>query len=262
MDGLAPKEIEFKVHGLTTEDHGRVPARVFAAKLTQLVSALEAADAIANGEVKHTYVLAAMHMSTPTALLKEVPIAEIDEGASAIPVFNDALEGIKVHDARITRLAPVVRKISKLTAGVTQSFGFAEIKTDDNVVRVDDFLRKRSLIARKADKGAWYEGASLGSFDGTLKYVDTRGTLPQIKLVLSAGGKEIDGICRREDIDSIGDALDHRVRVFGRAIYSSTSPLPLRIEVTSIEPVRGSGDLEKWRGAFRPFTIESWGADA
>ena len=53
MEVIGPRQIEFKVHGLTAEDHGRVPARVFATKLTQLVAALEAADVIANGEAVH-----------------------------------------------------------------------------------------------------------------------------------------------------------------------------------------------------------------
>jgi len=116
--------------------------------------------------------------------------------------------------------------------------------------------------ARKAARGAWYDGASFGSFDGILNYVDTRGALPQIKLTLSAGGKEIDGICNREDIDALGDVLDSRVRVYGRAIYASSSPLPLRIEVSSITPIKKDGDLTRWRGAFRPFAIEAWDFEA
>jgi hypothetical protein len=263
LDGIGPRQIELKVHGLTREDHGRVKARLFATKLTQLVAALEAADTLANGDAAHDYILANMHMSEPTALLKEVPIRPDDSPRqSAIPTFNDAIDGIKVQDARISRLAPVVRKISRLTGGAATTFGFAEIKSDSSVVRIDEFLKKRATVARRSVRGAWYEGASFGSFDGVLNYVDTRGSVPQIKLTLSAGCKEIDGVCRREDIDALGDALDSRVRVYGRAIYSSESPLPLRIEVTSIEPIKRNGDLTVWRGAFRPFAIEAWDGDA
>lgn len=262
MDGIGPRQIELKVHGLTQADHGRVSARLFATKLTQLVAALEAADEMANGDATHDYILANMHMSEPTALLREVPIKPERDGQSAIPVFNDAVDGIKVQDARVTRLAPVVKKISRLTGGVDSRFGFAEVRTENNVVRIDEFLRKRATIARKSVKGLWYDGASLGSFDGILDYVDLRGSLPQIKLTLSAGSKEIDCVCSREDIDSLGDALHSRVRVYGRAIYSSTSPLPLRVEVSTIEPIKKDGDLERWRGAFRPFVMEAWDAEA
>lgn len=263
MGTVGPHEIQFKLYGLSREDHGRVPARVFANKLTQLVAALEAADIVSNGKLAHSYVLAAMHMSEPTALLKEIPRQNYDEALSAIPTFNEAAEGIRVNGARIPRLAPVVEKISRLTSSASKTFAFAEVETADSmVVRIDDFLRKRSSMARKRARGEWFEGAALGSFDGTLQYVDARGALPQIKLVLSAGGYEIDGVCRKEDIDSIGTVLDHRVRVYGRAIYAASSPLPMRIEVTSIEPVKGVGDLERWRGAFKSFVAQGWEGDA
>lgn len=262
MDNIGIGQIELKIHGLTQEDHGRVPARLFATKLTQLVAALEAADVIANGDATHDYILSALHMSEPTALLKEVAIKTDVSSKSAIPVFNDAAEGIKIQDARVQKLAPVVKKISRLTNGAESRFGFAEVRTANNLVRIDDFLKKRATSARKSVRGEWYDGASFGSFDGVLNYVDTRGVLPQIKLTLSAGGKEIDGICNREDIDALGDVLDRRVRVYGRAIYSADSPLPLRIEVSSIVPVKKDGDLTRWRGAFKPFAMETWDFDA
>ena len=262
QDLIAQDHIELRVHGLTAEDHGRVPARLFASKLTQLVAALEAADALANGAVTHEYILAKLHMSEPTALLREVPIKDDEKGLSAIPVFNDAIDGIKVHDGRVKRLASVVNKISKLTGGTAKKFGFAEIRSDDSIVRIDEFLRKRATAARKSSRGIWYEGASFGSFDGILDYVDLRGSLPQIKLTLSAGGKEIDCVCSREDIEALGDALHNRVRIHGRAIYSSSSPLPIRVEVRSIDEIKRDGDLTRWRGAFRPFDIASWDVDA
>lgn len=263
MDAIRPKQIELKLHGLVREDHGRVPARLFAQKLGQLVSALEAADTIANGDSIHDYVLANMHMSEPTALLAEIPRQPDKIGSSAIPVFNDAVDSIKVHDvARIARFSTVVRRISTLTGGAESRFGFAEVKTGNEVVRIDDFLRRRALAAKKGTKGEWYEGVAYGSFDGVLEYVDVRGTIPQVKLTLSAGGKEIDCICRREDVDALGAALSHRVRVHGKCIYTSASPLPMRVEVSSIEPVKPDGDLTRWAGSFRSFAIDSWDGDA
>lgn len=261
MEPLGPRQIELKIHGLTPEDHGRVPARLFATKLKQLVNALEAADSIANGDLMHDYVLANMHMSEPTALLKEVPRKDAGDGRSAIPVFNDAVEGIKTHDARVVRLAPVVRRVGLLTGGAETQFGFAEVRTaDPGVIRIDDFLRRRAKSARDQAKGSWYDGAAYGSFDGVLNYIDLRGSLPQIKLTLSAGEKELDCVCRRDDIDALGEALHHRVRVHGRAIYTSAHPLPMRVEVTSIEPVKQSPDFTRWKGAFRPFELD-WDGD-
>ena len=50
---IGPRQIELKLHGLTSEDHGRVPGRLFATKLTQLINSLEASDLIANGDAVH-----------------------------------------------------------------------------------------------------------------------------------------------------------------------------------------------------------------
>jgi hypothetical protein len=262
-DVLEPRQIELKVHGLSAEEHGRVPARLFASKLKQLVNTLEAADQIANGEKTHEYILANMHMSEPTALLREIGVSGQEEKLSAIPVLNDAVEGIKTNDARVTKLAPVVRRVSLLTGGAEKKFGFAELRSaNSDVIRIDDFLRKRAKTAQEQAKGNWYQGAVEGSFDGILDYVDLRGALPQIKLTLSAGGKEIDCICRRADIDDLGDALHSRVRVYGRAIYGNTSPLPMRVEVRQIVPVKSDGDITKWKGAFSPFAAQSWEGDA
>ena len=263
MTELGQRQIELKVHGLTREDHGRVPARVFANKLKQLVGALEAADTIANGKLVHEYVLASMHMSEPTAVLAERPLIDIDDGRSAIPVFNDAVEGVKTNDKRVTELAPVVRYVGLLTSGAEAKFGFAEVRTaDSNVVRIDEFLRKRAATARKRLVGSWFDGLVNGSFDGVLDYVDLRGALPQIKLTLSAGAKEIDCICKREDIEALGGALNHRVRVYGRAIYTAASPLPMRVEVTSIQPLKEDADFTRWKGSFRAFEQADWEGDA
>ena len=260
MDIIGPRQIELKVHGLTMEDHGRVPARIFANKLKQLVGALEAADAVANGTVIHTYILASMHMSEPTAVLSEVPLKEeVEFRSSAIPVFNDAVEGIKTNDMRVERLAPVVKKVGLLSSGAASKFGFAEVRTADaTVVRIDSFLQKRAAQIRRSANERWFNGAAIGTFDGILDYVDNRGSLPQIKLTLTAGGKEIDCICRKEDIDTLGVALSQRVRVHGRAIYNGLSALPVRVEASSIEPIKRDPDFTRWKGSFSPFAADSW----
>ena len=204
-----------------------------------------------------------MHMSEPTAVLAEIPRVPDKDGLSAIPVFSEAIEAIKIHDTvKIARLSPVVKRISQLTSGAESRYGFAEIRTGNEVTRIDDFLRKRSLAAKKGTRGEWYEGVAYGSFDGVLDYVDNRGAIPQAKLTLSAGGKEIDCLCRREDIERLGAALSHRVRVNGKCIYVSASPLPIRIEVASIEAVKVESDLARWVGSFKPFAIDSWDGDA
>lgn len=260
MSVINRDQLELKVHGLTEADHGRVPGRVFADKLKQLVLALEEADRLANGKIIHEYVLASMHMSEPTAVLAE-RLVSAPGGKSAIPIFNEAFEAIKANDRRVLVLETLIRRVQRLTIGVNKKFGFAEIRTSESLVRIDDFLKRRALDACRKGSGVWFDGIAYSSFDGVLRFVDLRGSLPEIKLTLTAGGKEIDCVCRREDIDSLGEVLDRRVRVSGRAIYTSSSPLPMRVEVQSIEPICRKNDFSKWLGSFEPFDQSDWGLE-
>ena len=107
----------------------------------------------------------------------------------------------------------------------------------------------------------WFEGTACGSFDGEVRAVDLRGALPEIKLILSAGGKEIDCVCRNIDIETIRTALNRRVRISGLAIYDGKSGLPRRIEASELEIVQGAPDFARWKGAFEPFEIEPWEED-
>lgn len=108
----------------------------------------------------------------------------------------------------------------------------------------------------------WFEGVVQGTFDGTIKAVDLRGALPEIKLILSAGEEQIDCVCRESDIPKIGTALNQRVRLSGRAIYDQSSPLPIRLEVSDFDILSDHGDFLKWSGSFTPFEIESWPEDS
>lgn len=251
------RKVELKVFGLTSERHGRVPARLFANKLKQFVATLEAADIIANGRFTHTYVLENMHMSEPTAVLAEIPHDQTELGASsAIPVLTEAVDLIKQHSPRVSQVKSVVERLRFLSAGAERAFGFAEVTADGDVIRIDSFLRDRVTQVERKAKHTWFNGAFYGSFDGRLNYVDLRGARPQFKLTLSAGGVEVDCVCRREDIDARGGALNQRVRIYGRAIYSGDKPLPIRVDVDRIDGVKLSPDLTRWRGAFRPFELD------
>lgn len=257
--------LELKVHGLTSADHGRVPGRIFADKLKQVIFALQEADRLTNGQVVHEYVLASMHMSEPTAVLAERVCSSsgnvFSDCKSAIPIFSEAFEAIEANNRRVAELAPVINRIRQLTGGVNKKFGFAEVRTEDRVFRIDEFLRKRAAQVHRKDMGAWFDGIVFGSFDGVLSFVDLRGSLPEIKLTLTAGEKEIDCVCRREDVDSLRSVLDRRVRVSGRAIYNSNSPLPMRVEVQSFEPVETGSNFAKWQGSFEPFEQSDWDDD-
>ena len=107
----------------------------------------------------------------------------------------------------------------------------------------------------------WFSGSAFGSFDGEVRAVDLRGSLPEIKLILSAGGKQIDCICRGIDIENIRSALNRRVRISGLAIYDGTSGLPRRLEAREVSLVAPGADFTRWKGAFEPFEALEWEPD-
>jgi hypothetical protein len=274
MSELAANQIRFAIHGPDV-DTDAVSASVFAAKLSSLVSALKAADAAVNGTQIHDYVIDRLHTSTPTAILSERTIDKqltYMPERSGIDGFCSCADAITNGDRqRATAFGACASRIERLARGARgKSFGYAEVcARDDKSIRVDDFLKKRaSTMIRPVqtldaeDKGRqWFNGTAHGTFDGEVKAVDLRGSQPELKLILSAGGKEIDCVFRSAHIPEIGRALNRRVRLSGRAIYDSRFPLPIRLEVSDIKIIDDLGDFLKWRGAFRPFETEGWEED-
>lgn len=134
---------------------------------------------------------------------------------------------------------------------------------DDTPIRVDDFLyeQAKAVIKERAaavERIVYYRGQAREAFDGTIKEADLRGDLPRVKLILTAGGKEIDCICKRLTVDEIRDALDRRVWAEGIAVYNGKNPLPSRMEIDKVSLLAGDPDLSRWRGALTPFEPSEW----
>lgn len=110
------------------------------------------------------------------------------------------------------------------------------------------------MAQKSADK--FYRGVASGGFDGFLKEIDARGTMLRGKLVLSAGGVEIDCVMNKERVPEARESFDKRVVVNGTAHYDGANQLPSRIDVRTILIVRENADLLKWRGAFRPIEAD------
>ena len=104
-----------------------------------------------------------------------------------------------------------------------------------------------------------FKGLAIAAFDGILREIDSRGSTVRGKLVLTAGGRELDCLFRREDIPALRQHFDCRARVEGMAHYDGVSLLPGWLEVRRIEPFLTDTDLSRWRGALanrraaRPF---------
>jgi hypothetical protein len=274
MEPLPKGQIRFLLHGPDTITDELVSAAVFARKLGTLVKALKAADAAQNGSIRHDYKIKKLQSSSPTAVLIETPLPPPPNAIAAftksgIRGFKDCAEAIVVGEReRALQYGNCAKLVGSLATGASKAFGYAEVWTNDKTpLRVDPFLNEqsRSIIAPKIielPKGQeWFKGVAEGSFDGTILEVDLRGALPECKLVLSAGSQEIDCVFRADDIEKIRSALNHRVQVYGRAIYDGKSGLPRRLEAASIEQLKGEGNLKAWKGAFEPFEPSSWESD-
>lgn len=273
MITLGPGQIRFLVHGPDAGTDEMVSASVFATKLGTLVRALRAADRAVNGVVTHDYKIARLQSSSPTAILVETDIPGALQGnsaaASGITGFSDCSDAVIEGDReRALRYGNCASLIGALAKGANKRFGYAEVWTrEQHVIRVDPFLveRSKAIISPKeviaSESVPFFKGVAFGSFDGVVKEVDLRGALPEIKLVLSAGGHELDCVCRAEDLEKIRTSLDRRVQIYGRAIYDGKIGLPRRVEVSDIQPFTATGDLSRWKQAFEPFEPSEWEGD-
>lgn len=274
---LAPGQLLFRMHAPDT-DRGEdaVEGEVFAKKILDLIQALKAADGSINGKRRHNFFIAKLRSSSPTATFEErfrnwqSPRLDTHSAVAAFSACANAIIEGRADQAR--KYGRCVEFISKLGTGAKKSFEYAEIWVSaDKAFRVDSFLSERALAVinpematagEDAGDECLFSGVSFGSFDGTVQVADLRGNLPAIKLILSAGHKQIDCICRADDIEKIRTSLNRRVRVFGRAIYDGRSQLPRRIEVADFQSIPTNADFTRWRGSFRPFEIDTWDGDA
>ncbi|MCB1470400.1 MAG: hypothetical protein KDK08_25350 [Rhizobiaceae bacterium] len=272
METLKSGQVRFALHAPGETDDGEVDASVFATKLGQLIRALKAADKSVNrGVSAHRYTIARLHTSTPTAIINEQPSPQFANSfpmSSGIPAFDECADAISMGSEKALEFGETATFIERLAKGASTKFGYAEVWTDnDSIIRVDPFLKERARAVTAPQPEIeipvrpWFSGVVVGTFDGVLQVVDLRGSLPAIKLKLSAGGKEVDCVCRADHVETIGASLNKRVRISGRAIYDGKSGLPRRVEVADIVPVSAGGDFARWKGAFEPFDVPDWHGD-
>jgi hypothetical protein len=270
--------LKFRAYGPrrgTNGESDEVSAAVFASRLTSLVLALRAADAAVNGGRAHDYTIAKLQSSDPTALLREVAnprFPGIFPPKSGFDAFNSCVEAVKIGSSEARTFGKCARHVADLSKPAKFWLDYSAVWPDSNnedkAIRLDSFLSvraraaaKSSMVAQSMGEQEWFRGSVIGTFDGSLEFVDARGALPLVKLTLSSGGAFIDCVCRADHIDIIGASIKRRVRVTGRAIYDGMQGLPVRVEVTEIAPVVGSDDFTQWRGSFEPFEIDDWGDD-
>ncbi len=251
------RAISLTIHGLAV-DQGSVRADVFIEKMKALMESMRVADSHLNGRKSHHIIVTDLATASAHATLQERTSVK-RAVLSASPFVGEALESVYRGDQRIDRFPlSLIEALAPLTKDVDKRFSHAEVDFGQNkVIRVDDFLARqidralRRMEGEDASDEVAFQGTTLSTFDGIVMELDARGFLMRGKLVLTAGGKEIDCIFRRDDVEKLKESFNKRARVVATAHFDGTGKLPNRLDVRAVNPVKASADLGRWRGVFK-----------
>ena len=250
-------EITLTIHGLEV-DNGNVRADVFLTKFRALLGFLKRADKITNEKKAHDYVIVALQTASAHATLRERVTIKKVVPASSVRYGRGAIESVYNGDRNIARFpASFIESLKPLVSDSGKKFSHGEISfAGNNVIRIDDYLEKQFERAVRRVQGAeiepdnFFTGIAIETLDGVVKELDARGTLVRGKLILTAGGKEIDCVFSSSDLPLLRESFDRRARVEAIAHYDGESLLPVRLDVKRLTLVGGK-DLARWRGALK-----------
>jgi|HubBroStandDraft_1064217.scaffolds.fasta_scaffold00065_4 hypothetical protein len=248
-------EVRLRVHGLKKLAN-HVRASAFAHQLAALVETLRMADRFVNGRVRFEYVVSDLRPGSAEATLAKVQTSRKPVDGDPLRVFGEVMEGVSNEDSPVIFAHRImIPSLERIVSGAGRSFSHSDLEVSGyKPFRIDQFMATqihRLEHAAVNDLTSYFRGVATGSFDGTVEAVDIRGTNPLVKLILAAGRREIDCICRGMDNDELGKVLGKRVWIEGRAHYDGSSGLPARIEIINMQPIKESPDFSQWRGRFK-----------
>jgi hypothetical protein len=255
------RKITFRVHGLEHQKDA-VDAAVFANKLAAFVRALSKSDKNGNGRKCLSFLISDLSMGSATASIVERQTSnKFPPKASAIPAVHAAL--VSVYSGRAAELngsANLIPDVRSMCTGISKAFSHIEVILDGNnatAVRVDSFFKCQlrtatEQLALEQDKSRAkpFQGVSFGSLDGTLKAVDHRGVVKLAKLLLTAGGSEVECTYNEQLAAEVKPIFDNRAVVEGWAHYDGVSMLPSRFEIKTVRLLKEKPNLNRWKGAF------------
>lgn len=258
--------VRLTVHGLDV-DNGFVRAEVFAEKLRHFANAVKSADSGRNRSQKFSLIIRELKIGSADAWMdaKQIkraqkvpasPIPDVSGIASAIQGGSTSFDG--VQPKLIGSLAAVASGAGRTHSHVEVDFG------DGAIVRFDQFFEGRAERAKEIAEGVeaeaphWFEGASIGQFDGTIRQVDSRGAIVRGKIVLTIDGSELDCTFRRADLDSVIGNYEHRSKIEGIAVYDGLSERPVRVDVRKVTPVLEGANILRWGGYLKRPTGPMW----
>ena len=234
---------------------------MFAQKLNAFLRGLKLADQFANGKRRHEFIIEDLEISSAQVRIREKQRAAERPLVSSVEQYESAAKAIYGSEPSLSKFPrELLQTFRALSRGTNKTFQHGEIEFDgSNVIRIDDYLLSQSEKATvlpdphhgTKSGAAFFRGTSIGTFDGVLRVIDSRGELLRATLLTTAGDREIDCVVKKDRIQEFAANFDHRVRIEGAAHYDGETPLPARVDVNSIRPVKVDADLTRWRGAFR-----------
>lgn len=255
------KEIMFRVHGL--EHHkDAVDAGVFARKLAAFVRALKTADANGNGRRCLDFLIADLEMGSAAAHIIE------RDASTKHPSRSSGIDGVhaalaSIYGGRLRELngsSNIVPAARSICLGVSRAFSHIDIVINgspETAIRIDTFFEKQVKVAtdylateEEKDRRRLFKGVSIGMFDGTLKAVDHRGSIKLARLILTAGGAEIECAYSEDMTEQVRPAFDKRAIIDAAAHYDASSGLPSRLDLKSIRVIKSDSNLLRWKGSF------------
>lgn len=249
------RTISLTIHGLGV-DNGDVRADVFVDKLKALIDSVRVADSHVNGRKSHNLIVTDLASASAHATIQE-RVSVKRKVSNASPLVGQVLSAIYEGDQRVDRFpSTLVEALAPLAKDVSKRFSHAEIDFGKgNVIRIDDYFAKQMERALRRIQGddeldnAAFNGTTFATFDGVVMEIDARGNLMRGKLILTAGGKELDCVFRKEDVAEMRNSFNKRARITAIAHFNGTDKLPDRLDVRGVQPLKQEADLSRWRGA-------------
>lgn len=254
----AMNQITLTVHGLIS-DATLVRADVFARKLNTFIAGIKLADQIANGKAMHQLMIADLATGSALAVIREKQKFSKPALNSGVTSYANAITAIYNGETSAASIDnKLLRNIQSVCNGVDKIYSHAEVSFGTGkIIRIDGYFKKKAdditdLAKSFQLKGLRYayKGLAIGSFDGILKFIDTRGDAVRAILITTAGRQAIECIVPKALVREFGQRIDQRVRIEGAAHYNGEDLLPERVDVRAIREVNTSANLTKWRGAF------------
>jgi len=263
-------DVSLAIYGFVS-DGGKVRAGMFLRELRSFLTALQIADWTANRSEQHDYFVEDLRKSSDIVQLRETRTRQrkrhhVDRPASAVRAFHRMVTSVYNSERDAAELPEdFIKTLHRVTRYAGLTFEHAEIHFDTDIIRIDDYLnRKVERLLHKEDNEPDkppvkrnFAGISYASVDGSLQVADLRGDLVRGTFTLSAGGKEIDCVIRKDNLSSIRATLGLRVRADVIAHYDGESLLPIRLEIKTLKLVKADADLGKWQGAFDRTSTDS-----